>query len=79
MSVAFEDDVARGQLDKAQDQVGQRGFATAALARNGDDARRRLGNGQAEILQGHHLVGPRTENRRRRSWWPCALPIAIET
>ena len=49
---AIKDDVARCQLDEAEDQIRQRCFAAAALARDRRDGRWRFVDGQIEVVQG---------------------------
>ena len=48
---AFKDDLARCELDKAEHEVRQRGFAAAALAGYGGNGGWRFINGQIEIVK----------------------------
>ena len=51
---AVEDNLPRCQLDKAQHQIRQRGFAAAAFAGNGGDGRRRFVNRHIKMIQRDH-------------------------
>src|SRR5688572_12584354 len=53
------DNLSGGRADKAQNEIGQSGFATPALAGNRRNRRRLFGNHQIEVLQCDELLaGP---------------------